>query len=137
MSQIFDALQRSESERSGNDTPAMSRATELLRRTESYAASKWETAALGEEQDSIEGEEHGASREFQTDRPTISYKDVIATENWPLDQRIEDAGQFQSLSGRALSSKPAGLPAGQRQPCDGSLSPSRSALAAPAYRKAT
>jgi capsular exopolysaccharide synthesis family protein len=75
----------------------MSRATELLRRTESYAASKWETAALGEEQDSIEGEEHGASREFQANRPNITYKDVIATENWPLDERTEDAGQFQSL----------------------------------------
>ena len=73
MSQIFDALQRSESERSGNDTPAMSRATELLRRTESYAASKWETAALGEEQDAVDGEEQaraGSSMQIGPLSPT-------------------------------------------------------------------
>lgn len=38
MSQIFDALQRSEAERNGKDPAAASRATELLQRTESYAA---------------------------------------------------------------------------------------------------
>jgi capsular exopolysaccharide synthesis family protein len=38
MSQIFDALQRSEAERNGNDPAAAARATELLQRTESFAA---------------------------------------------------------------------------------------------------
>lgn len=37
MSQIFDALQRSEAERNGNDSAAAARATELLQRTESFA----------------------------------------------------------------------------------------------------
>jgi len=38
MSQIFDALQRSEAERNGGDSGAGARATELLQRTESFAA---------------------------------------------------------------------------------------------------
>jgi capsular exopolysaccharide synthesis family protein len=38
MSQIFDALQRSEAERNGNDSATAARATELLQRTESFAA---------------------------------------------------------------------------------------------------
>jgi capsular exopolysaccharide synthesis family protein len=38
MSQIFDALQRSEAERSGKDPAAAARATELLQRTEGFAA---------------------------------------------------------------------------------------------------
>ena len=42
MSRIFDALQRSEAERSGSREEA-ARVTELLQRTESYAAAKWET----------------------------------------------------------------------------------------------
>jgi capsular exopolysaccharide synthesis family protein len=49
MSDIFDALQRSETERSGADSPAPTQATELLRYAERRAASKWETArALSE-----------------------------------------------------------------------------------------
>ena len=105
MSQIFDALQRSESERSGNDSPAMSRATELLRRTESYAASRWETAALGEEQDAVDGEELGDRRESRADQSNVAYKDVLAAENWSPDGRSEDAGQFQSLQ---ISPSPQG-----------------------------
>ena len=38
MSQIFDALQRSEAERSGKDPAATARAVELLQRAESFAA---------------------------------------------------------------------------------------------------
>lgn len=38
MSQIFDALQRSEAERNGSDAAATARATELLQRTEGLAA---------------------------------------------------------------------------------------------------
>ncbi len=57
MSQIFDALQRSEAERNGKDTAAASRAIELLQRTESFAAasrpasdsrSPWTTTVVSE-----------------------------------------------------------------------------------------
>lgn len=41
MSRIFDALQRSEKERSGNNAATLPEGTELLRRAERYASSKW------------------------------------------------------------------------------------------------
>jgi len=44
MSNIFDALQRSESEQPGSDSSRSARATELLRRAERRATTKWETA---------------------------------------------------------------------------------------------
>lgn len=44
MSRIFDALQRLESERSGDDTSVLPQGPELLRRAERRAAEKWENA---------------------------------------------------------------------------------------------
>jgi capsular exopolysaccharide synthesis family protein len=41
MSRIFDALQRAESERSGNDAATLPQGAELLREAERQAASKW------------------------------------------------------------------------------------------------
>lgn len=46
MSHIFDALQRSELERSGIDLSALSEATEMLQRAERGAASKWESTVF-------------------------------------------------------------------------------------------
>jgi capsular exopolysaccharide synthesis family protein len=48
MSQIFDALQRAESERSGVDISTLSEATQLLERAERRAASDWIDATLPE-----------------------------------------------------------------------------------------
>jgi len=48
MSQIFDALQRAESESSGVDISTLSEATELLERAERRAASKWVDAGVHE-----------------------------------------------------------------------------------------
>ncbi|HEY5214975.1 MAG TPA: CpsD/CapB family tyrosine-protein kinase [Acidobacteriaceae bacterium] len=42
MSQIFDALRRSESERPGDDSSALPQGTDLLRRAERRAAERWE-----------------------------------------------------------------------------------------------
>ena len=44
MSQIFDALQRQESERSGDDSSALSQGPDLLRRAERRAAARWEAS---------------------------------------------------------------------------------------------
>lgn len=44
MSRIFDALQRSESERDGTDSATLPQGPELLRRTERRVASNWEAA---------------------------------------------------------------------------------------------
>jgi capsular exopolysaccharide synthesis family protein len=55
MSQIFDALQRSEAERSGKSKPAASRATELLQDAENRAASKREATGLREDPGAFDG----------------------------------------------------------------------------------
>jgi capsular exopolysaccharide synthesis family protein len=44
VSQIFDALQRQESERSGDDSSALSQGPDLLRRAERRAAARWEAS---------------------------------------------------------------------------------------------
>jgi capsular exopolysaccharide synthesis family protein len=46
MSQIFDALQRSEAEREGATTAVPLEATDVLRRAEQYVATKWEGNTL-------------------------------------------------------------------------------------------
>src|SRR6185437_14116998 len=46
MSHIFDALQRSEKERSGAQSPTFGTATELLERAEHRALSQWESEAI-------------------------------------------------------------------------------------------
>ena len=43
MSRIFDALQRSERERSGDDSETLPQGPDLLKRAEQRTASKWET----------------------------------------------------------------------------------------------
>jgi capsular exopolysaccharide synthesis family protein len=48
MSHIFDALQRSETERSGSDSSTMSVATELLERAERAAVTKWDGKGFNE-----------------------------------------------------------------------------------------
>lgn len=51
MSRIFDALQRSESERSGDDSSALPQGPELLRLAERRAAAKWDVAGSHSELD--------------------------------------------------------------------------------------
>lgn len=51
MSRIFDALQRSESERSGDDSSALPQGPDLLRLAERRATAKWETAGSRSELD--------------------------------------------------------------------------------------
>jgi capsular exopolysaccharide synthesis family protein len=54
MSHIFDALQRSEDERPGGDSPALFEATELLRKAERRATSRWETSVRARKADPVE-----------------------------------------------------------------------------------
>jgi len=54
MSQIFDALLRSEAERGGNDPAVQAEATELLRRVENQASSQWGTPAVEDLRDGAE-----------------------------------------------------------------------------------
>src|SRR5271154_1991422 len=51
VSQIFDALQRSESERPADDSSAVPQGTDLLRRAERRAAARWEASGSGSDLD--------------------------------------------------------------------------------------
>jgi capsular exopolysaccharide synthesis family protein len=55
MSRIFDALQRSERERSGASSPALPDGPELLKQAERYAASTWSDVAAVEEAPNVTG----------------------------------------------------------------------------------
>ena len=55
MSRIFDALRRSEGERSGNDAAKLPEGPELLRRAEHHVVSKLEAAASARELDGANG----------------------------------------------------------------------------------
>jgi capsular exopolysaccharide synthesis family protein len=54
VSQIFDALQRSESERPADDSSALPQGTDLLRRAERRAAARWEAAGSSSDLDVAE-----------------------------------------------------------------------------------
>jgi len=99
MSRIFDALQRSEAERSGDASEAASRVTELLQRTESHVASKWGA------QETVE--HRSAAVNGRRDTPVAvktELAEAAAAENLdtpvllPIDRHAEVPAQFQSLA---------------------------------------
>jgi Mrp family chromosome partitioning ATPase len=81
MSQIFDGLQRSEAERSGGQPSVLPRATEILRRAELRAASKWESTAVLE----------------PPDAPRVAASTAAEAQPAPVDEPIDPFEQFQSL----------------------------------------
>jgi capsular exopolysaccharide synthesis family protein len=98
MSHIFDALQRSEAERSGADSSELSGATELLQRAERRAASKWETAVLSEHPDAKKSTERDTSFGVLAMPPiTREPEDPAAAGLSPTDERLDLFSQFQSL----------------------------------------
>jgi capsular exopolysaccharide synthesis family protein len=110
MSHIFDALQRSEAERSGADSAALSEATEMLRRAERRAASKWETALLTEQPDGTEDSEGERSLGLPEIRPAATRTEaLLATEVQQSDEPLDLFGPFKSL--------PVSLSPESRLPC--------------------
>lgn len=120
MSHIFDGLQRSEGERSGIDLSALSGVTELLRRAERRAASKWETAVLPEPTDAtksgVRDESFGlpGERPFETTPKAHSAFELSQTGAHP-----DPFCQFQSLhvslapQSRLVSLTDSGSPAAE------------------------
>lgn len=110
MSQIFDALQRSEAERSGNNLSGLLGATELLRLAESQAASNWKTAPLLEPPDRTRNEENDASLREQSRSAVATQMDSAdVVEVSPVDEDFDVLGEIQS---RRIS-----LPAESRLVC--------------------
>ncbi|MGA2170690.1 MAG: CpsD/CapB family tyrosine-protein kinase [Terracidiphilus sp.] len=98
MSHIFDALQRSEGERAEIDSPAPSEATELLRRAERRAASRWETAVVLKQTDATESAERDTLIGPQAAAPEVTVqKTPAADEHTQADRHVDIFAQFQSL----------------------------------------
>ncbi|HEY6770126.1 MAG TPA: CpsD/CapB family tyrosine-protein kinase [Candidatus Sulfotelmatobacter sp.] len=98
MSHIFDALQRSEAERSEIDPSALTGATEMLRRAERRAASKWETAALPGPPDVTKGADRVASFGPVEVLPVRTATEVPGAAGFSLtNESLDVFGQFQSL----------------------------------------
>ena len=99
MSHIFDALQRSDGERSGIDSAVPSEATELLRRAERIATLKWETAALAGQSVTTEGAKSDTSIGPDEGLPSATQKVRSEGEPSPTGGSLDIFGQFQSLQG--------------------------------------
>lgn len=98
MSHIFDALQRSEGERPGVDSPAPSEATELLRRAERRASSHWETAVLLKKNFASESAESDPSLELAAATPNAPLQEMHAVnKQMSADMERDIFRQFQPL----------------------------------------
>ena len=100
MSHIFDALQRSEAERSGVDLSTLPAATEVLRLAELHAALGAESCeySCAREQvgtQSAEQDEHFRHRRAQAGATAVAIPSC--TEPSPDDKHLDAFGQFQSL----------------------------------------
>lgn len=97
MSQIFDALQRSEAERQGVDGIVPLQPTEVLKRAERFAATKWADQSLGESGSlKVEDiEDSSASSGFE---PQVRGNGAQSSfEPAKTDERLRILGQFRSL----------------------------------------
>ena len=97
MSQIFDALQKSEVDRSGNGVSELPAGPELLQRAERLAASTWDTAtpaqkaeAAALEGDRLAGHTNGASHASATAAP-------VDEGAWSAEERAAFFSKVQSL----------------------------------------
>jgi capsular exopolysaccharide synthesis family protein len=97
MSQIFDALQRSEAERAGAETSVPLQPNEVLRRAERFAATKWSQTLLGDSEslkiDELDGGKSQSNFESNEGKEAIS----APFEPSKIDERQRILGQFQSL----------------------------------------
>ena len=98
MSHIFDALQRSEAEYAGGDISELPEVTEMLRRAERRAASRWETAVLSGHLGTVTDTGPGAPSDIREPRQIRSDSEAPITEE-PLqaEERLAPFDQFQSL----------------------------------------
>ncbi len=95
MSHIFDALQRSEGERSEIDSSAPSEATELLRRAERRASSAWGTTALLKRRDGSTSAERVTSQGVV---PGAAVQETPeANHGTTVDKNVDIFSQFRPL----------------------------------------
>jgi capsular exopolysaccharide synthesis family protein len=122
MSHIFDALQRSEAERSGVDSLPPQEATEMVRRAEYRATSKWESAILPEQPETTKtkGEDHNTPLGLQREHAIVTTSESSPSVELPQnEERPQPFSQFQSLQvsltpqSRLVSLTDTGTPAAE------------------------
>jgi capsular exopolysaccharide synthesis family protein len=98
MSQIFDALQRAESERAGSESPAPLQATDVLRRAERLMATKWQgQSTLGDTEGlGIDGLNLPAATQtaFQSHD---GHTTAVSSDSIKADDRLQILNQFKNL----------------------------------------
>jgi capsular exopolysaccharide synthesis family protein len=97
MSRIFDALQRSERERSGDDSQTLPQGPDLLKRAEHRAASKWETVATQVGPEVINFAENRQTVQTEPDLPAQAELFVSNSEELPIDQRLRALDSLRSI----------------------------------------
>src|SRR6266576_2810473 len=96
MSRIFEALRRSEAERSSIDLPAPSEATEMLQRAERFTPSKWETTVLSAQTKPPRVEDRHALFGFPGESVLTGPATAVA-EYSQTKEHLDPFAQFQSL----------------------------------------
>jgi capsular exopolysaccharide synthesis family protein len=98
MSQIFDALQRSEAERDGATTAVPLEATDVLRRAEQYVATKWEGNTLLGNTESLAPEDlQRLKSQPIADFSAQDHRTNGAVEAARVDDRMRILSQFPAL----------------------------------------
>jgi capsular exopolysaccharide synthesis family protein len=97
MSRIFDALQRSERERSGDDGQTLPQGPDLLKRAEHRAASKWETVETHVGPEVINFAENRETGQAVADLPARTESVVSNSEELPNDQRLRALDNIRSI----------------------------------------
>ena len=96
MSRIFDALQRSEGERSGVDLSTLTAATELLQLVERQSVSEWETKVAPERSDAAENTKRDASPSvLPSSVAAATVGGLGAAEPSLTDKQLDQFAQFQ------------------------------------------
>jgi len=98
MSQIFDALLRSETERAENHPLAKTDATELLRHVERQAAPKWTADLLAELSSTVDGLSGSVPSENVPELAAASFKEAAVRESLSILERSDTLNRLQSLS---------------------------------------
>jgi capsular exopolysaccharide synthesis family protein len=97
MSRIFDALQRSERERTGDDSETLPQGPDLLKRAEHRAASKWESLETHVGPEVINFAEKGQTVHTEADLQARTESAVSNSEELPNDQRLRALDHLRSI----------------------------------------
>jgi capsular exopolysaccharide synthesis family protein len=98
MSKIFDALQRSEGERSGNESATLPHGPELLREAERRAASSWEAiVSTGESANGVTVDNRQTSSPEAFSALAASITSPYVANLLSAGERVEILNQFQTL----------------------------------------